>query len=354
MSDFFELDGSYGEGGGQLVRTALALSALQSRPFRMVKVRAGRSSPGLKPQHLAAIRAMGRVCDAEITGDEIDATAFSFAPRAKPKAGDYTIDVSVLSERSSAGSASLIFQMLLLPLALDGERPSHLTFRGGTHVRWSPCYHYLTEVYLPLISRIGLSCRLELGSWGWYPQGEGEFHATVQPLTSRDELRGFELVRRGDMVEAWGISAASNLPQHIIERQRDQLAAQLRSRHIKPDIITIDAPSPGKGTVVFLLAQYENASAGFTGYGRLRYPAERVADDAFEEFDAYRRTDGALDPYLADQIMLPLCLAQGGSHYSTSRITEHLLSMAWLLRQFVDRKIEVQGEKGRPGRVLIY
>jgi len=353
MGELLTLDGSYGEGGGQLLRTTLALAALQGRPFRMTRIRAGRGTPGLRPQHLAAVRALARLCGGRTEGAEPGSQELVFEPGPDIAAGELGIDVSDLGGQPSAGSICLILQTMLLPLALRGARPSQVTLIGGTHVRWSPCYHYLADVYLPLLARIGINCRLELGAWGWYPEGGGELTAHIEPAPE-GALQGFELTRRGALVEVWGLSAASNLPMHIIERQASQLQGRLRSRHIKAEIDQMDAPSPGRGTVAFLLAQYEEVAAGFTGYGRLRYPAERVADDAFEEFDAYRRSGAPVDPHLADQILLPLALAQGGSLYQTSSITRHLLSVAWLVQQFLPRQIEVRGEVGRPGDVLIY
>lgn len=217
---------------------------------------------------------------------------------------------------------------------------------------WSPCYQYLTEVFLPVLERIGIRCVAELGAWGWYPEGQGTLHARILPAAP-STLRGMELVSRGALMGVWGLSAASNLPAHIIERQRAQLEARLRSRHIKPDMHSLNAPAVGKGTLVFVAAQYEEITAGFTAYGRLRYPAERVADDAFEAFDAYRRTKAALDPHLADQIILPLSLAKGDSYIATSRITTHTETVAWLTQRFTERKIEVRGVLGTPGEIVI-
>ncbi len=354
MADLLHLDGSYGEGGGQLLRTALTLSVLEKRPFRMTQIRAGRRKPGLRPQHLAAVRAMARIANAHVEGDQLGARELLFEPSGSVTAGNHTIDISVLGDQPSAGSVCLILQTLLLPLAMRGRHASRLMLIGGTHVRWSPCYHYLAEIYLPLLARVGINCRLELGQWGWYPKGGGEMEAHIEPVLPTDSLQGLNLTERGALLEAWGLSAASNLPQHIIERQASQLSGRLRSRRIKADILQFDAPSPSTGTVVFLLTQYEHAVAGFTGYGRLRYPAERVADDAFEAFDAYRRTKAPVDPHLANQIVTPLALAGGNSFFRTSSITSHLLSAVWMVRQFLDRQIEVRGELGHPGYVLIW
>lgn len=352
MGSLLTLDGSHGEGGGQLLRSALALATLQGRPFRMTRIRAGRSRPGLRPQHLAAVRAMAQLSGGRAEGAALDSQELIFWPGASITSGEQRVDVSALGGQPSAGSVCLILQTMLLPLALRGDGPALVTLVGGTHVRWSPCYHYMADVYLPVLARIGIHCRLELGAWGWYPQGGGEMVAHIAPA-EEEALQGLTLTRRGKLVEVWGLSAASNLPEHIIERQASQLRSRLHSRHIKAEIREADAPARGKGTMAFLLAQYEEIAAGFTGYGRLRYPAERVSDDAFAEFDAYRQSGAPVDPHLADQILLPLALARGSSTYRTSEVTPHLLSIAWLTQQFLSRRILVQGEPGEPGQVVI-
>ncbi|MBC7254534.1 MAG: RNA 3'-phosphate cyclase [Chloroflexi bacterium] len=352
MREAILLDGSYGEGGGQILRTALALAALTGRPFRVQNIRAGRENPGLRPQHLAAVRAVAHLCDAETVGDAVGSRELLFAPRSAPCAGEYTVDVSAIAGEGSAGSVTLLLQTLFLPLAFAAG-DSVLTLRGGTHVRWSPPYHYLAEVWLPLMEHIGFSGRLELGPWGWYPRGGGEITAHIQGGMRPEALRGIERLNRGRLVNVWGFSAASNLPAHIAERQRSQVLARLASRHIRADIACWAPASPGPGTAVFLLAEYEAITAGFTGYGRLRYPAEKVADDAFEAFDDHRRSGMAFDPHLADQAILPLALAPNPSRFTTSRITAHLTTVAWVVKQFLPREILIDGAEGAPGQVTI-
>lgn len=352
MGETILLDGSYGEGGGQILRTALALAAIKGQPFRMHRIRAGRENPGLRPQHLAAVRAVAQICDAEVEGDAVGARELTFVPRLAPQPGEYVVDVSTIAGEGSAGAVTLILQTLFIPLALAAG-DSMLTLRGGTHVRWSPPYHYLAEVWMPLMERIGFSARLELGPWGWYPRGGGEMVAHIQGGVRPETLRGLELVNRGRLVSVWGFSAASNLPAHIAERQKSQMMMRLASRHIRAEIACWAPVSPGPGTAVFLLAEYEAITAGFTGYGRLRYPAERVADDAFEDFDDHRRSGMALDPHLADQAILPLALAPAPSRFTTSRITAHLTTVAWVVRQFLSREITIDGTEGTPGQVAL-
>lgn len=353
MSDLVVLDGSYGEGGGQILRTALGLSALTGRPLRMENVRAGRTRPGLRPQHLAVVRAMARICDARLLGDQVGSRSLTFEPRTLPTAGEYVFDIPKMAGTPSAGSTALLFQALFLPLAL-ANGVSTLRLGGGTHVRWSPPFHYLTEVYLPAVERMGFRADLELDQWGWYPKGGGRIVARIEGLGPHPTaLSPLCLGERGRLIEVWGISATSNLPDHVRQRQRDQALRRLRARHIKADIRLVEAPSPGQGTMLFLLSQYEHISAGFTGYGRIRYPAEKVADDAFTAFDEHRASKAALDPHLADQVLLPMALVPGTSWYTTSRITRHLLTNRWAIQRFIEREIHVEGQEGAKGRVTI-
>lgn len=349
MADLLIIDGSYGEGGGQILRTALSLSAITGRPFRMQRIRAGRRESGLRPQHLAAVRALGAVCGARLEGDALGSRELTFEPAGPPQAGEYTVDVQAESGIGSAGSATLIFQALLPPLALAGA-PSRLVLRGGTHVRWSPPFHYLSEVYLPTLSSAGFAVEVDLQRWGWYPAGGGEFVARIAPS---GDLAPLELLDRGHLLGVTGISAASNLPDHIIERQAERAVSRLRARHIKAEIYLERPPADGAGTVLFLLARYEAAVAGFTGFGRVRYPAERVADDAVDALERYVGNRAAVDPHLADQLAVPLSLVPGTSTYTTSEVTRHLLTVAWLVPQFLQRDITVDGVEGQPGRVTI-
>ena len=343
------IDGSHGEGGGQILRTALSLSVVTGRPFRMHSIRAGRRDPGLRPQHLAAVRALAAICDARLEGDALGARELTFEPTGPARPGEYVVDVQALSGTGSAGSATLILQALLPPLAL-ADAPSCLTLRGGTHVRWSPPFHYLSEVYLPTLARAGWAVEVALKRWGWYPAGGGEFVARIEPAAA---LAPLALEDRGRLVEVVGVSAASNLPDHIIERQAERAVHRLRARHIKAEVALERPPADGPGTALFLLARHEGAVAGFTGFGRVRYPAERVADDAVDPLDRYMGSRAAVDAHLADQLVVPLALAPGTSVYTTSEVTRHLLTVAWLVPQFLQRDITIEGAEGKPGRVII-
>lgn len=345
------INGSYGEGGGQVLRTSLTLSALLGEPMRIENIRAQRRRPGLQAQHLTGVWAIAEICDAELKGADFGSLTLTFKPRSSPRAGEYAFDVAEARKGGSAGATSLVSQTLLLPLAFAPGR-SRLTIRGGTHVAWSPPFHYLKHVYLPTLARMGLEASAEIEKWGWYPIGGGEMSATV---TGRKESRllGLDLVDRGELKRLWGISATSNLPAHIGQRQKKRAEATLRKRGFDPQIEIVDAPSPGKGTVVFLAAEYEHAVAGFSSLGKRGKPAEKVAEEACREFVAYHQSGACLDKHLADQLILPLALASGPSAFTTCEITQHLLTNVWVVEQFLDVGFEIEGEEGQRGGVQV-
>ncbi|MBW1985881.1 MAG: RNA 3'-phosphate cyclase [Deltaproteobacteria bacterium] len=331
------VDGSYGEGGGQILRTALSLAALRGQSVRIENIRARRPKPGLRPQHLTAVQALARITQAEIRGAEIGSTDLTFKPRGVIP-GNYSFDVA---ERTrSAGSVTLVAQALLAPLALAAS-PAVLTLKGGTHVPWSPPAHYLSLVFFPALQELGLSVRLELRKWGWYPRGGGEIRVHIQPAkafqsaywTTPPETAAFR-----------GLSAAANLPEHVINRQRDRLTARLGwPVPIEP----VQAPSPGPGSLVFLWGP----QAGFSALGARGKRAETVADEVADAFFKFQSRRAAVDCHLADQIVLYLGLAKDPSVIRTEEITSHLLTNIFVIEQFLGPKFNIDGQLGAPGLI---
>jgi RNA 3'-terminal phosphate cyclase (ATP) len=349
------IDGSYGEGGGQVLRTSVSLAAITGRAVRIEKIRAGRRKPGLQPQHLTSVRAAAKICGARVEGAKLKAESLTFVPGSTPKAGTYTFDVAQAAKGGSAGSASLIFQTVLLPLALAAGR-SQVTIRGGTHVAWSPPFDYLKRVYLPTLARMGIGAKVNLRRWGWYPMGGGEVKATIEGLGGRetggsaaDSLQPLDLRSRGALLRVRGISASSNLPKHIRVRQERAALQALRSNGVNAQIRVIDAPAKGQGTVVFVWAEFENAVAGFTALGELGKPAEQVAEEATSELLAFVGSEAAVDRYLADQLVLPTVLAGGRSCFSVEAVSQHLKTNVWVPNLFFPGCSEVEGEEGQPG-----
>ena len=334
------IDGSRGEGGGQIVRTALSLAVATSRAVTILNVRTGRPRPGLQPQHLAAVRALAAVSDADVDGAELGATALRFAPR-RARAGTYRFEVG------TAGAVSLIFQALLLPLALAGA-PSRLTLVGGTHVTWSPPFHYLAEIFLPALAGIGIRAEVALHRWGWYPRGGGEMDATIVP-TPRAALRGFVAESGAGVVPIRGLSAVSHLPRSIAERQQRRAAERLVAAGLSAEIAIEDAaPAFGAGTLLFLAIR---GRAGFSALGRRGLPAEAVADAAVEPLLAHLSTGAAIDEHLADQLV-PFCaLAHDESTFTCPAISPHLATVAWVVEQFLPVRIRLESRE--PARVRI-
>ncbi len=341
-----QVDGSYGEGGGQILRTSLALSCALGRPVELDNIRKARRKPGLQPQHLMALKAAAAICSARVEGAGLSSTAIRFSPG--PLAGgDYSFDIA--EKTGSAGSTSLVLQTIMLPLCFS-EQPSTVTVSGGTHAPWSPSFHYLRQVFSTALARAGASVDLSIEKWGWYPVGGGRIFARIGPM------RAFSLnaiVGRGKLKGVGGISAVSNLPQDIAVRQRNRALSALRQRGVDAAIELVSAPSPGKGTFVFLLAEFDAITAGFGALGAPGKRAEAVADEACRALFEYLDTTGALDPHLADQIIPYCALAESTSEFTTSRITRHLLTNIWVVQRFTAAEISVEGREGEPGRIRV-
>jgi len=338
------IDGSFGEGGGQILRTSLSLAALTGKDVTIENVRAGREKPGLRPQHLTGALAVAEICGAEIQGAEVGSTRLIFKPHAI-RPGNYEFDVSKI--RASAGSVNLILQTVLWPLAFAGKT-SRLVIKGGTHVPHAPTFNYIDEIFLPTVARMGLICHYRMERAGYYPIGGGEVRVDVQPVQA---LKPLTLVERSKSMSVELTSVVSNLPEHIAERQLNTGISRLKSLGLQPTGETTEYPSPGKGTVFFVLASFGDARAGFQSLGELRKPAEAVADDACKEFAAYRKSGMALDKHLADQLIIPIALADGLSKLTTCEITQHLVTNIAVVERFLDARFEVTGEIGQAGTV---
>jgi len=342
------IDGSYGEGGGQIVRTALALSCVTGRAVEIRNVRATRKNPGLQPQHLTGVLACAQIARAEVDGAALGSNRLLFSP-GRITGGEYTFDVEQTAGRGSAGSVSLILQAILLPLSRAAS-PSHIVLRGGTHVSRAPSVHYLTEVFLPTIRRLGLLADVELVRWGFYPIGKGEVIARITPCP---ELEGLTWDKPGPVTHASGISAVANLPRHIAERQKDAASQGLAAAGIAGDIHIIAAPAVGRGTVCFLKADIEGGAAGFCSLGEIGKRAETVGRDAAAECAAFLKTGAAVDRHLADQLLPYLALARGSSTVTAEAVTTHLLTNLWVVQHFVDRDVRVEGELEGNGRIEV-
>ena len=344
------IDGSHGEGGGQILRTALALSAATGRPVRLFNIRAGRAKPGLAAQHLTAIRAAAALCGANVVGDALSSQALTFTPCRPVEAGTYRFDVADARVGGSAGSATLVLQTVLVPLALADGR-SELTIVGGTHLDNSPCFDYAREVWMSALAAMGFAANLDLLRWGWFPIGEGEISATISGTSRRP--RPYVADERGALRRVYGRAVASNLPVHIPNRMAEHARTILREAGLGAEIDVEIAGASCSGTGIFLTAEYERVRAGFSALGARGKPAERVAEEAVAALLDHHRSGAALDAHLADQLVLPAAIADGPSRFSVARLTRHLQTNAWVVARFGLATVEILGREGERGAVTI-
>lgn len=343
------LDGSVGDGGGQILRTALTLSLLTGRPFRLVKIRANREKPGLRPQHLTAVKAAAELGGAEVMGGAVGSRDLTFRP-GPYEARDLGFDIG------TAGSTALVLQTLHLPLALRATSAVRLTLTGGTFNTKAPSFPFLQQTWRAHLASLGAPLSLAMPGAGFYPKGGGMLDAWIEPAT----LRPVTLTDRGPLVRIRGEAGVAKLSPEIAQRLRDRASLRLTEAGIVVDLaieeVQWDAPSPG--AAIHLTAEFANqglAPATFVGLGERGKPAETVADEAVDELLAHLNAPGgAVDPHSADQILLPLALAEGPSTYSVSEVTEHLRTNIQTIRAFLDREITLEEPTDtRPARITL-
>lgn len=337
-----EIDGSQGEGGGQILRSALALSMITGVSLRLYNIRARRPKPGLKPQHLKAVEAATAISGANVEGARLDSQTLIFQPHAV-KPGSYVFDIG------TAGATSLVLQTVFLPLSLAAES-SELTIIGGTHVPWSPCYHYLEWHWLHYLKQAGYHAELSLQQPGFYPRGGGRIHAAIHPSPSR---RPLNLTERGQLNCIRGLSAVANLDISIAERQRNRARQRLQQHCSEIEIAIASFPAYSRGTFLLLLAEFEKSGCCYYALGAPGKAAEAVADEAVAELEAFIATDGAIDEHLADQLILPLAFAPGISRLRTAKITRHLVTNATVIRYFLPVEIDIAGDIGGAGLISL-
>jgi RNA 3'-terminal phosphate cyclase (ATP) len=339
MPSFLHIDGSHGEGGGQIVRSSIALAVVTGQRIAIGNVRAGREKPGLMRQHLTAVNAAAEICGGRVTGAEVGSRSLTFEP-GPVRPGSYHFSVG------TAGSATLVLQTVLPPLMI-ADGPSSLVLEGGTHNHWSPPFDFLERVYLPLVERMGPRVSARLDRPGYYPKGGGRIVVNIQPSAT---LQGVELRERGAIVARRASVLLSNLPAHIAERE---LATVMETLQWRRDECTVnELPALGAGNILSLEIESEHVTELFTGFGRLGVRAEQVARDAIAEVKAYLATDAPVGPHLADQLLLPLGIsawqaaqrgdANGGGAFRTLSLTDHSTTQIEVLRTILGVRIDVE------------
>jgi RNA 3'-terminal phosphate cyclase (ATP) len=337
-----DIDGSFGEGGGQILRSSLTLALMTGQAFRLRNIRARRAKPGLRPQHLTAVRAAAEVGHAETRGGSVGSSQLDFEPWTV-KAGDYHFAIG------TAGATTLVLHTVYLPLALQASS-SNIVLEGGTHNDHAPCYHFLATTWQSYLARIGLPLVLQLDRPGFYPRGGGRFTAQIPGGAT---LRGVTLTDRPPITRAIGFSAVSGgLPDDIALRQAGRARKRLAEAALDADI-GLETWRGGPGTVLALTLDEAPVATLYFGLGARGKRAEAVADEAVDQVLAYAATGAPVDEHSADQLILPLAFAEGPSEYRVSRVTKHLLTNVDVVRKFIPRQIEIDGAEGEPGTVRI-
>ena len=334
-----EIDGSVGEGGGQILRTSLALSMCTGQPFTLARIRARRAKPGLMRQHLTCIRAAAAVGGATVQGAELGSGMLVFEPGAV-RAGEHAFSVG------TAGSCTLVLQTVW-PALMLADAPSRLKLAGGTHNPMAPPFHFLQRCYAPLLRRLGAESELSLRRHGFYPAGGGEIDVTVHPAAGT--LQPFDLLERGEAVESYAECLAPALPGAVARRELDALAralnwtpAQLR--------VPVVRQNEGPGNALMATLAHAHVCELFTQFGEKGVSSEQVAQALAKEVRDYRGSTAALGPHLADQWALPLALAvcrRGtAAAYTCTELTDHATTNFQMIERFLPVRFETEAVDG--------
>jgi len=333
------IDGAQGEGGGQILRSALTLSLLRRQPFRIERIRAGRAHPGLMRQHLACVEAAARIGLARVDGAHVGSTALEFEPQGLV-AGHHEIEIG------SAGSTLLVLQTILLPL-LAADGPSRVRIHGATHNPRAPSADFVAEGFLPLLRRMGANATLSVERPGFMPAGGGVIEAVVGPSS----LVALPLEDRGALRDVRIEALVCGLPREIAERELGVVARRLRLRADQCHVV--ERPrSEATGNALHAILQYQHLRVVVQALGRRGLRAEQVAQGLCEDVRRYMLGDGAVDEHLADQLLLPLVFAGGGS-FTTGRPSGHLESNARLIEAFGAARIAIAPAQGDPAKTWL-
>ncbi len=333
--ELITIDGTVGEGGGQVLRSSLALSLVTGQPFRITGIRAGRPKPGLARQHLTAVRAAAEVGQAKVMGDEVGSTDLTFVPRGV-KAGDYNFAVG------TAGSATLVMQTVL-PALLTADGPSSLVMEGGTHNRNAPPYEFIEQAFLPLINRMGPTVKAVLKRPGFEPAGGGLFTVDIQPC---EKLVPLELCERGELEKCEVRAVVAHLDESI--GQKEVRAAVRRLNWAEVDI-SVERADHAKcpGNVVLVTAHLKETTEVTVGFGRYGARASKVGNEAGVAMKHFVESGAAVGRRLADQIILPLALA-GGGRFTTLPLSKHSATQIEIIGKFLAVEVDITEEdRGR-------
>jgi len=323
------IDGVMGEGGGQVLRTSLALSAVTGKPFRIERIRGKRGKPGLLRQHLTAVRACAEICGARVSGAELGSQTLSFEP-GPVKHGEHRFAVG------TAGSATLVLQTVL-PALLVAKGSSRIAFEGGTHNPMAPPFEFVAQTFLPLLRRMGATIDAELVRPGFYPAGGGRFEAHIE---GGAPLRPLELMTRGELLGVHIAAIVSQLPETIAIREMKILAGALAELPIEVDTARVD--SAGPGNVASVTVRSASVTETFTAFGEVGVRAEAVAHRLAGQVRKYLASDAPVGEHLADQLLIPCALAGGGC-FRTTEPSLHTRTNAEVIGAFLPLRLGLEG-----------
>jgi RNA 3'-terminal phosphate cyclase (ATP) len=321
------IDGSYGEGGGQILRSSLTLSLITGKPIQIEKIRAGRKNPGLLRQHLTAVNAATEIGLAEVTGANIGSQQLTFTPQ-MIRGGQFRFAVG------TAGSVTLVLQTVL-PALLVADKESTLVLEGGTHNPFAPPFDYLEKVILPILKRMGATVTVKLERYGFYPAGGGKFSVEITPCA---KLKRLVLAERGKLVSQTARALVANLPRQIAERELQTVKRKMEWKESQLEVEET-RNSNGPGNIVMIELEYEKVTEIFTAFGEKNTRAEVVAERAAKEAKAYLQTEAAVGEHLADQLLLPMALGEGGN-FTTVKPSLHTLTNIDVIKRFLEVEIK--------------
>lgn len=326
------IDGTMGEGGGQILRTSLALSMITGTPLQLVRIRGGRKRPGLMRQHLTGVLAAAEICGAEVIGASLHSDRLQFTPGAI-RVGTYQFSVG------TAGSTALVLQAVL-PALLSADGPSEITIEGGTHAIKAPSFHFLLRSFMPAIARFGASVTLEMPRWGFYPAGGGCIQALIEPAA----WRAASFLERGPITRAHAVAVVSGLSTRIA---RDEVRALLATRGLEgASNEIIDAPSPGPGNVAWVELEHGAGTTIVTECGQRGVPARRIARAIGRQAGDFLAADVPVGEHLADQLLLPMALARGGA-VRTLPPSLHTTTNIEVIQRFLPVRFEIEEDTRR-------
>ena len=333
------IDGSQGEGGGQILRTALALSMITGQPVQFSQIRAGRQKPGLMRQHLTAVLAAAEICQAEVSGAEIGSRELTFKP-GPVRSGEYQFSIG------TAGSTTLVFQTVL-PALMLAEGSSRLNFEGGTHNPMAPSFDFLAEAFLPVLQRMGPQITVQLERHGFYPAGGGRWTASIQPV---EQLKSLFLNKRGELQEREAVAVWTQLPGHIAQRELKTVTDRLNWPEKCLRFHELPAPQPGPGNYLKLRLTSEHITEIFSGFGEVGVSAERLARRCVGDAQQYLAADVPVGVHLADQLLLPLALV-GEGEFSTLKPSCHTHTNIAVIERFLPMRFALETRSSDVWRV---